>query len=84
MVGGNHLELGAPGQEILPREIREVNDLSIMGSGLLRQRPLAAAVIQGEVSALEHCELRPQGLDLGDQGFHRDIGRNVQVKSHVE
>ena len=82
VIAGNHLELGAPGQEVLPRKIPEVDDLGVMGSGLLRH---AAAVIQGEVSTLvlKRRELRLQGLDLGDQGFHCDIGGDIEVESNA-
>ena len=59
-------------------------DLGIVWSGLLRwwQRLFAAGVVQGEVSGLERCEFRPQGLNLGHQGLHGDVRREVHVSSH--
>ena len=36
MISGDDLELGAPGQEVLPRKVSEVDNLRVVGAGLLR------------------------------------------------
>ena len=46
MVGGDDLELRAPGQEVLPREISKMDNLGVMGAGRQRLGSLTAAVIQ--------------------------------------